>query len=57
MTLVLAQDKMRDIQSSHLLEKPRCCSRLSKKLQLTVSKAFAISTLRRADYMSNYWYN
>ena len=50
-TFVLAVD-MREIQSSHRQENPRCWSRLSKNCQLTVSKAFTMSTFRRAFPMS-----
>jgi hypothetical protein len=47
MTLVLAEDRIIDIQFAHRLEKPRCCRSSIKKRQLTVPKAFAISIFRR----------
>ena len=46
---MLVEDRIREIQSIHLLVKPRCCRRPSKKRQFTVSNALAMSTLMSAE--------
>ena len=40
MNFVLAEDRISEIKSIHLLERPRCCRRPCKKRQFTMSKAF-----------------
>jgi hypothetical protein len=51
MTTVELVDRRIEIQLLHLLPKPICCITSIRKSHLTVSKAFAISSLRnKPDY-------